>query len=49
MNRVTNFSKGRASYKSKKKKDEHYKKDEHMKQDGMEMEKKGKRQAHGNG
>jgi len=27
--------------------DEHM--DEHMKQDGMEMEKKGKRQAHGNG
>ena len=36
------------------KKDERYKKmdehmDEHMKQDGMEMEKKGKRQAHGSG
>ena len=33
-----------------KKKDERYKNmDEHMKQDGMEMEKKGKRQAHGSG
>jgi len=45
LNRVTNFSKGRAKYESKskkKKKDERYKKkDERMEQDGMEMKKKG--------